>query len=412
MEYIDRTEEGELVNDNPQLSEYTELRELGLRIYKEVWTEFYKWEPRECQRIIDSFAGRRVPGERQKYNKLIDQLFDPAIQDSEMQINSENPNQLSLIVTQYDAEGRGISYPLEVEEISVDHTFESHPPYESCPPINHSINQQASEKAAFIPYGDEKDFPVKDYLGHFQCFAWEEDFDPDLEIIQFETVRRSHSIHQISMKDIDRMCVLNPLRESYNRGLLWACSQRDLLHWPGRPFATEGDLKTSDEPAADDLRGRLSSLLATFCPNLNCLRTLCTTHWHPRSGLFGGGRSKVTNQSMRLSEGEPCGEECFRLTDESYMDKVYWENESDRETLETILSISPDLFPCQLAVICFKPCREVFVQRSHIFPEHMEYDDDPAGDEESHTQDRRTGKKSSKPRLNFGGERPHHSFIP
>jgi len=22
---------------------------------------------------------------------------------------------------------------------------------------------------------------------------------------------------------------------------------------------------------------------------------------------------------MRLSEGEPCGEECFRLTDESYM---------------------------------------------------------------------------------------------
>lgn len=40
---------------------------------------------------------------------------------------------------------------------------------------------------------------------------------------------------------------------------------------------------------------------------------------HPQFGSFGGGRPKVTNQSMRLSEGEPCGEECFRLTDESYM---------------------------------------------------------------------------------------------
>lgn len=117
---------------------------------------------------------------------------------------------------------------------------------------------------------------------------------------------------------------------------------------------------------------------------------------------------------MRLSEGEPCGEECFRLTDESYMDKVYWENESDMETLKTILSISPNLFPCQLADLCFKPCREVFVQRTHIFSDrdHMAYDDDPADALESHAKNNRTRRKPRKRRLIFEEEKEHAVFVP
>ncbi|KAG1730324.1 hypothetical protein EDB19DRAFT_1740854 [Suillus lakei] len=405
---IDGTEEGNLSNLKPQSSEYTytELRELGLRIYKEVWKEFYEWEPRECQQIIHAFAGRRVPGGREKYNRMIDQLFDPALQDLDMQIDSENPNQPLLVVTQYDAEGRGISYPLEVEEISVDPTFEAHPPYESCPPINQSIRFGVHETAAFIPYGDEDDFPVVKYLDSFQSFAWEEDFDPDSEMIQIETVRRLHIIHHISIKNIDRIRILPELlRKSYKGGLLWKRFQRDFLRWPG---GTDDDMEgASFEPAVDDLRGRLSSVLATFCPNLNCLRTLCTTHLHPQSGSFGGGKAKVTSQSMRLSEGMPCGEECFRLTDESYMDKVYWENGSDLETLKTILSISPDLFPCHLADLCFKPCREVFVQRSHIFS-------DQCGDEESRTRNNRTRKRPENLVLIlvFQEEIDHALFVP
>lgn len=177
--FIDRTEAGDLFNFKPQSSEYTELRELGLQVYKEVWKEFYEWEPTECQRILDSFAGRRVPGDREKYNKMIDQLFDPALQDSDMRF--DDPTQHSLIVTQYDAEGRGISCPIEMEEISVDPTFESHPPYESCPPINQSIISDPGlrEAAAFIPYADQEDFPVVKYLEPFQYFMWTEDFDPD-----------------------------------------------------------------------------------------------------------------------------------------------------------------------------------------------------------------------------------------
>ncbi|KAG1815023.1 uncharacterized protein BJ212DRAFT_1358925 [Suillus subaureus] len=412
---IDGTEERDLSNLEPQSSEYTytELRELGLQIYKEVWKQFYEWEPGECRQIIHALAGRRVPGEREKYNKMIDQLLDPkAFHDSEMRIDLENPNQPLPIVTQYDAEGQGISYPLEMNEISVDPTFKAHPPYESCPPINQSIWRWGlCEAVAFIPYGDEEEFPVMEYLDQFQSFAWEEDFDPDLEMIQIETARRLHNTWNISIKNIDRMRILpKSQREPYKKGLLWQRFQRDFLRWPG---GTEDDMEGACfQPAVDDLPRRLTSVLATFCPNLNCLRTRCTTHLHLHSGSFGGGRPQVTNQSMRLSEGEPCGEECFRLTDESYMDKVYWENESDRKTLKTILSISPNLFPCQLAELCFKPCREVFVQRYHMFHDHLVYDDDSADDTDSHTKNNRTRGKTRKRRLIFEETSDHSEFVP
>lgn len=406
---IDGTEEGDLSNLKPQLSEYSfaQLRELGLKIYTEVWKQFYEWELRECRQIIHALAGQRIPGEKEKYNKAIDQLLDlGALQDSEMQIDSKNPNKPSLVVSQYDPEGRGISYPLEMEEISVDSTFEAHPPYESCPPINQSVRFHVRETAAFIPYDDEEEFPVMKYLDQFQSFAWEEDFDPDLEMIQIETVRRLINKQKMPINQIERIRIFPKLlRVTFNEGLLWERFQRDFLRWPG---GTEDDIEEACvEPAVDDLHARLLSVLATFCPNLNCLRTLCTTHSHPRSGPIGGGRPEVTNQSMRLSEGRPCGEECFRLTDESFMDKVHWENKSDLETLKTILSISPDLFPCQLADLCFKPCREVFVQRSSIFPDHMVYDDNPAG-----MRNNKTRRKAQKPRLIFEETTNHAAFVP
>lgn len=56
--------------------------------------------------------------------------------------------------------------------------------------------------------------------------------------------------------------------------LIVLCS--DFLRWPG---GTEDDMEGACiEPAPDELHKRLTSVLATFCPNLNCLRTLCTSH--------------------------------------------------------------------------------------------------------------------------------------
>jgi histone-lysine N-methyltransferase EZH2 len=46
---------------------------------------------------------------------------------------------------------------------------------------------------------------------------------------------------------------------------------------------------------------------------------------------------------------------------------VSWDDPVDLTTLRTILDISPDLSPCDLAVVCRKPCREVCSQAEFIY---------------------------------------------
>ncbi|KAG6334542.1 hypothetical protein ID866_4539 [Astraeus odoratus] len=70
---------------------------------------------------------------------------------------------------------------------------------------------------------------------------------------------------------------------------------------------------------------------------------------------------------MRLSEGEPCGSDCFKLVPdiEKYAETLPPSSNDPSQTplsdiLSTIMGIAPDLYPCQLAVLCFKPCKEVW----------------------------------------------------
>ncbi|EGN92574.1 hypothetical protein SERLA73DRAFT_172801, partial [Serpula lacrymans var. lacrymans S7.3] len=178
-----------------------------------------------------------------------------------------------------------------------------------------------------------------------------------------------HYVYDISLADIDRSKILPRLRESDTFGLLWEASQRDLIHWPGAAFNEHEELPTSYAPASDDLRGRLNSILPIFCPNLNCMQAKCPTHecLYP---VYDAEKPKVTSISMLLSEGDPCGEECFRYhVDDSYADTVNWEG-PDSDILAVILATTADLFPCLLAILCHKPCREVFVMRSRLFPDH------------------------------------------
>jgi hypothetical protein len=155
-----------------------------------------------------------------------------------------------------------------------------------------------------------------------------------------------------------------------------------------------------------DLQSRLNSLLEGFCPNLNCIQAACTMHGGYSGRSLAGltditakadahiypdvryinrsmhqtpFKSTVTNQDMRDSEGIPCGDECFRNNNEfavrvspySYLSLacvcllyfgpqgyIQWDD-ADLTTLKTILNITPDLYPCELAVLCRKPCREV-----------------------------------------------------
>ena len=55
----------------------------------------------------------------------------------------------------------------------------------------------------------------------------------------------------------------------------------------------------------------------------------------------------------------PCGPKCFRNIERGDMsEEITWED-WDWEEFKSILEIAPDALPCQLAVLCRKPCREV-----------------------------------------------------
>ena len=93
-------------------------------------------------------------------------------------------------------------------------------------------------------------------------------------------------------------------------------------------------------------------------------------------------KATETNESMKLSEVEPCGELCFKLQDfgseeknvlvrptlslfynpfghSSSQESSPWSNPDDITMLEGILKLTPDTIPCDLAIICRKPCLEV-----------------------------------------------------
>ncbi|KAL4065492.1 hypothetical protein V8B97DRAFT_1875329 [Scleroderma yunnanense] len=359
------------------------LRKFGETIYRQVWDEFYKWEPGYVAGILTDIENKpvvRVRGGARKMAKGMVRRLAERTPPSAIALDSCSP---VVVITEHPAGGGARTTtvrPIPTVVLDHPHHLPPHPPYESCPPTNRSILVPENEKstAKFLPYADDPSFPFKSYLKKFSHLEWQDEFDPDLDMIQLETIWKLHVIHDLSMSDINRMHILKPTRTSHNTGLLWDCMQRDLLQWPGASQINVKDsFLKSETPLSDDLHRRLTSMLRVFCPSLNCLGPLCLTHVHPYSTLIPLNKPRLAGASMILSEGHPCGPDCFRLVPdiESYAETLPPSSRDPSQTpfadiLHTILGISPDLFPCQLAVICFKPCKELFVERMHLFPDN------------------------------------------
>jgi hypothetical protein len=189
------------------------------------------------------------------------------------------------------------------------------------------------------------------------------------------------------------------------------CLFSDAVGWPGTLWTPNDlpvhlELERNDLPptlpsifefGTDDIVNRVKSIVVTFCPNLNCVESMCWGHCmcfvilqgvldsfvciDPQHLMFDLDKieSKVKSESMKISNGSPCGEECFRyFHDEAFMvcadflfvgilcrdniskTLVQWENECDADNLASHLKIFPDLLPCEVSVLIRKPCREVF----------------------------------------------------
>jgi len=110
---------------------------------------------------------------------------------------------------------------------------EPHPRYEFCTPSVQSIAFRIESLASdeleivpFVPYADDPAFNAQAYLDQFKFFAWEHLADPDVEVIQFEVLRRLHLGHGLSFDDIGTANVLPALRPNNRDGLIYKMTQR------------------------------------------------------------------------------------------------------------------------------------------------------------------------------------------
>jgi len=110
---------------------------------------------------------------------------------------------------------------------------------------------------------------------------------------------------------------------------------RDQLIWPGSQLSNFDWLPINFQCDANDLLSRVNHLVATFCPNLNCIQPFCPTHreltyttFRTRVWLklylqgnfypnFNPIKPTVTNANMVHIKGNPCGKFCFRHEDEA-----------------------------------------------------------------------------------------------
>ncbi|KAH0834189.1 hypothetical protein J3R83DRAFT_11501 [Lanmaoa asiatica] len=395
--YIDRTEPGSPSSatptsvtpfENPSRS-FSQRKELGRAVYKERFlgtvTQSILASKREVARVAKAMLTRLLDDSQARAPEKI----------------KDGTEVVVMSVTSFTSGGHraGVhrrSTDVSIPVITVD-VYPPHPPYESCPPISRSVLVDVTHEHTlpFLPYADDDRFPTEEYQANFNYLEWETPFDPDVEMIQIETVRRLHSMHEIDTQEIDRMSMFKEFRHFHNTGLLWEQSQRDVLHWPGafRFQENREEQLPVYTPDPDDLRQRLMSNLRAFCPSINCLHSVCETHGQMHvSSYIPSRKPQMTGQDMILSEGVPCGSNCFRHIQD--FERFMSHHAGSIDTLETILGIAPDLFPCQLAIICLKPCKQVFVQRLQLFPDHTILPFTDA--ESSHLQQRRRGKRKPK----------------
>lgn len=89
---------------------------------------------------------------------------------------------------------------------------------------------------------------------------------------------------------------------------------------------------------------------------------------------------KIKRDMLRLTEGDPCDRDCFRNVDDNFIVRpalrsvshilIKLQDQIDVDRGDTaswdVLKTFPDLVPCELAVICRKPCREVGFRYSAV----------------------------------------------
>ncbi|KZT18938.1 hypothetical protein NEOLEDRAFT_84716 [Neolentinus lepideus HHB14362 ss-1] len=372
------------MDSESEFTEYSRAREESesladpqdrvLAAYSRVWDEFYRWEPDACHEVLASL--------RRDTNSLHSLMEDIPPQN----INHSGQDSTESDLCFISVTTGGPSTVMSIEE-TLAKSFAAHPPYEACTPISRNIifregDYDDAQECQFIPYADDPEFDSIKYLAHFAAgLAWDgfkSVHKPDIETIQLEAVRRLYlGQPSVPLHEINGCGILPKLFPDIGSGLrsgfLWETMQRDALTWPGASLSTLGALEWTRECSEFDLLSRMNAVTTHFCPNLNCVDAHCRTHTFDYPFITP---KKATLNSINLfpTASNICGEDCFLnvLDYDIFKESVLW-GDADIRALQAILAVTPDSSPCDLAVICRKPCNEVFVQRCLILPDETIY---------------------------------------
>lgn len=237
----DRTERDDFFEETHN-RRTAEIKDIGMDVFSEVWSEFYRWELVECQQLLDELKPGAGPPES---NHNLYALLNQPLGDVDLEIQTEDHSGTAEI---YDINGDCTVVRVVSEEIS-SNDYQSYPTYESCTPTskNLALRRDALTEAQhlqFIPYADEPDFDAIQYAEHSEEFAWQVDWkDPDgtqtlhvylagftlimtEEVIHLEVARRLHFQHLLSFDEIDDLNIIGKLRLENASGLLWDTMQR------------------------------------------------------------------------------------------------------------------------------------------------------------------------------------------
>ncbi|KAI0302826.1 hypothetical protein B0F90DRAFT_1667436 [Multifurca ochricompacta] len=356
---------------------HDENRALAFRVYKEVWDEFNKWKVEDCKQQLLLLRRPLPPSEATESASLAASELRPGEPgDVEIIYLCDSEDDVPL-----DADGANVLTCKRVS-LKLPPDFEPHPRYEACTPALQTVALRPGsaacdelDAAPFVPYADDPTFNAKEYLREFKRFAWEELVDPDVEVIQFETLRRLHFGHGLSLDLIDATNVLPPLRSSNRFGLLYQMTQRessDELFWTGMMddlrLEADGPGRQSinfraQEPDADDLRGRIDSIVPYFCGNPGCIHAFCPRHVQEFPPIPPTVPRVASND---YPDGPSCGSMCFQDIEDTFQEETVKWSDSDIDELRCILEIIPDTTPCGLAKL-------VFIQRRRLIPDDRIY---------------------------------------
>ncbi|KAF9460279.1 hypothetical protein BDZ94DRAFT_1324210 [Collybia nuda] len=337
-------------------------------VYRATWTDFYTWEQDYCRRTLNSLSRNPPPNHSTEWRPRSEAsrstLFDPPVHVTQEPITN---NIETFTMVEYNIEnGDPRTSTLAVETYNILPGPAPCPPYEMCTPASRNINVgDDSEYMPFIPLVDDPTFNYHTHVAEYRYFEWQlPNRDPDLEVIVIQTVYRLHVDHKLSLPSIDESGIL-PLPILANPGgVLHTSRRRDFPAWDALLSQTSALPYFSSHSGAGP-NTNLTNLIRDFCNNFNCTIGYCSVHMGEMS-IPEPVPPTVLSDALAHTVDSPCSVKCFLLKNPLYIGDIW--TFTDIELLHSILRYAPDTSPCDLAVICRKPCQEVLRYRRFCIP--------------------------------------------